>query len=56
MDNKAESLMRADFEREHHKVAEIAYYNYEKRGFEPGYELDDWLKAESEIMKFYSLY
>ena len=28
--------------------AEIAYYKAESRGFEPGYELDDWLEAERE--------
>jgi hypothetical protein len=30
-------------------VAECAYYRAEKRGFEAGYELDDWLAAEVEI-------
>jgi hypothetical protein len=30
-----------------------AYYRAEKRGFEPGYELDDWYKAESEIISTY---
>jgi hypothetical protein len=32
---------------DHHDwVAEMAYYLAEKRGFAPGYELDDWLTAE----------
>jgi hypothetical protein len=30
-------------------VAEIAYFNAERRGFTPGYELDDWLAAEQEV-------
>lgn len=31
------------------RVAEIAYYRALARGFEPGYELADWLAAEAEI-------
>lgn len=31
------------------RVAELAYYKAEQRGFEPGYELDDWLEAEKEL-------
>ncbi len=31
------------------QIAVNAYYRAEARGFEPGYELDDWLAAESEI-------
>jgi hypothetical protein len=30
-------------------VAVNAYYRAEKRGFEPGHEMDDWLEAEQEI-------
>ncbi|MFZ2171480.1 MAG: DUF2934 domain-containing protein [Methylococcaceae bacterium] len=30
-------------------VAERAYCKAEKRGFEPGHEMDDWLEAEQEI-------
>ena len=30
-------------------VAINAYYRAEKRAFEDGYELDDWLEAEREI-------
>jgi hypothetical protein len=30
-------------------IAEAAYYIAERRGFEPGAELDDWLAAETEI-------
>ncbi|MBP1150536.1 MULTISPECIES: DUF2934 domain-containing protein [Methylocaldum] len=31
------------------KIAEAAYYRAEKRGFVPGYEVEDWLEAEKEI-------
>ena len=30
-------------------TAEAAYYRAERRGFAPGYELDDWLAAEADI-------
>jgi hypothetical protein len=30
-------------------IAEAAYYRAERRGFEPGHELEDWLTAEGEI-------
>ena len=32
-------------------VAVNAYYRAEKRCFEPGHEMDDWLEAEQEIRK-----
>lgn len=38
----AESVRRA-------MTAEAAYYRAERRGFEPGHELDDWIAAEGEI-------
>jgi Protein of unknown function (DUF2934) len=31
------------------RIAECAYYHAERRGFDPGHELDDWLTAEAEI-------
>ena len=31
------------------RIAEAAYWRSERRGFEPGHELDDWLNAEREI-------
>jgi hypothetical protein len=33
----------------HEQIAELAYYVAERRGFSPGYELDDWLEAEQEL-------
>jgi hypothetical protein len=34
--------------REQH-ITEAAYYRAEKRGFEAGHELEDWMAAEQEI-------
>ena len=37
----------------HQRIAWLAYYKAEKRGFEPGLELEDWLeaeKAEAEVI------
>jgi hypothetical protein len=31
------------------KIAELAYYKAEQRGFEPGHELEDWYEAEQEV-------
>lgn len=31
------------------KIAELAFYKAENRGFEPGHELDDWIEAEREF-------
>ncbi|HTY64682.1 MAG TPA: DUF2934 domain-containing protein [Acidobacteriota bacterium] len=30
-------------------IAEAAYFRSEKRSFTPGYELEDWLAAETEV-------
>ncbi|WP_374089645.1 DUF2934 domain-containing protein [Methylomicrobium lacus] len=32
------------------KISELAYYKAERRGFDPGHELEDWLEAERELM------
>jgi len=45
-----EAAVNAPDEADHQvKVAMAAYFIAEKRGFEPGHELDDWLAAEAEI-------
>ena len=36
-------------ERRRAMIAEAAYYRAERRGFEPGSELEDWCLAEVEI-------
>ncbi|HEY8094676.1 MAG TPA: DUF2934 domain-containing protein [Methylobacter sp.] len=33
------------------KIAELAFYKAEIRGFEPGHEFDDWIEAEREFKK-----
>jgi hypothetical protein len=33
----------------HQRIAIAAYYRAELRGFEPGYEMEDWLEAEREV-------
>lgn len=32
-------------------IAEAAYYRAERRGFQGGSELDDWLEAETEVTR-----
>ena len=32
-----------------HRIEVAAYYLAEKRGFHPGYELQDWLAAEKQV-------
>ncbi len=31
------------------RIAEIAYFRAQRRGFAPGHELEDWLAAEAEV-------
>jgi hypothetical protein len=33
----------------HERIAQIAYLMAEARGFEPGHEAEDWLRAQSEV-------
>lgn len=33
----------------HTMIAEAAYFRAERRGFEAGHELEDWLGAEAEL-------
>ena len=44
---EAEAANRA-IER-HAEIATAAYFRAEKRGFEPGHELEDWLAAETDV-------
>ncbi len=32
------------------RIAELAYFKAEQRGFAPGHEQDDWLEAEQECL------
>lgn len=33
------------------QIAEAAYFRAKQRGFAPGHELEDWVEAESEVMR-----
>lgn len=44
------SLKTIDIPDSDSKIAELAYFKAESRGFEPGHELDDWLEAEREFL------
>lgn len=44
---EAEAASRAAERRD--MIATAAYFLAQKRGFEPGHELDDWLAAETEV-------
>jgi len=35
-------------------TTEAAYYLAERRGFEPGHELEDWVTAEGEIQRLWT--
>ena len=35
-------------------IAEAAYFRAQRRGFEPGHELEDWIAAEGEIQDLWS--
>lgn len=45
------SLRRSCYtpEERHERIALAAYYRAERRGFEPGREIEDWLAAEAEL-------
>lgn len=38
-----------DADLRHRMVSEAAYYLAERRGFEEGYEVEDWLQAEADV-------
>ncbi len=37
----------------HHMIAEAAYFRAERRGFQGGCPMEDWLEAEHEISQLY---
>ena len=39
----------ADFPGRREAIALVAYYLAERRGFAPGHEVEDWLRAEQEV-------
>lgn len=38
-----------DTAQRHAMIAEAAYFRAQRRGFEPGHELEDWLQAEAAL-------
>jgi hypothetical protein len=49
MNEPAINMKIDDDEAKRRLIAEVAYFAAERRGFTPGYELDDWLEAEQEV-------
>jgi Protein of unknown function (DUF2934) len=49
MNEPAINIKIDDDEAKRRLIAEVAYFAAERRGFTPGYELDDWLEAEQEV-------
>ena len=48
------SVDRIDAAGERHRlIAEVAYRLAERRGFEPGHELEDWLAAKKQVTGVY---
>jgi len=45
-----EKWVRSPAEEREWVTANAAYYLAEKRGFEPGQELEDWFRAEEQIV------
>ena len=48
-----DTILRSDQSAEEvrKQIEEAAYYRAKQRGFEPGHELEDWIQAESEVMR-----
>lgn len=47
--SKPPTAIQAGDEGLHASIARAAYFRSERRGFAPGYELEDWLAAEREV-------
>jgi len=43
----AQAMLERDVR--HQMISDAAYFRAQRRGFEPGHELEDWLAAEAEI-------
>jgi len=43
---KGQAMTREERER---RIREVAYFRAQRRGFEPGFEEEDWLIAEREV-------
>ena len=38
----------------HDEIAQLAYSLYESRGRQEGHQVDDWLRAEQELVRHYA--
>jgi hypothetical protein len=38
----------------HDEIAQLAYSLYESRGQQTGHQLEDWLRAEQELVRHYA--
>ena len=38
----------------HDEIAQLAYSLYESRGQQEGHQLEDWLRAEQELVRHYA--
>lgn len=45
----AHEINASDIEDLRSAIAKAAYFRAEKRGFQPGYDMLDWLEAEREV-------
>ena len=36
------------------EIAQLAYYLYESRGRQEGHDIEDWLRAEQELVRHYA--
>ena len=43
--------IRVSDEELHRQISETAYYKAQQRGFAPGYEHQDWVEAEAEVLR-----
>jgi hypothetical protein len=50
-DVKAAAPRNTAAEEVRRQIEEAAYYRAKQRGFQPGHELEDWVQAESEVMR-----
>ena len=49
MDDADRAAAMNELEERHRRIAELAYFRAQQRGFAPGFEEEDWLAAEREI-------
>ena len=49
--NGESEILKIEGEDKLSRIAVLAYYKAEARGYEPGNEVQDWLDAEAEIME-----